>query len=62
MKKLMSFLMAVLMVLVAASCTKLLDTDDLSTGDADGTVWNGIVSDEYIDFGDKGQFEKLEAK
>ena len=29
---------------------------------ADGTVWNGIVSNEYIDFGDKGQFEKIEAK
>ena len=42
MKKLMSFLMAVLMVLVAASCTKLLDMDDLSTGDTDGYVDMGL--------------------
>lgn len=26
---------------------------------AEGTVWQGIVSDEYIDFGSNGQFEKV---
>ena len=26
---------------------------------SDGTVWKGIVSDEYIDFGDEGQFKKV---
>ena len=29
---------------------------------ADGAVWHGIVSDEYIDFGDNGQFKKSEGK
>ena len=29
---------------------------------ADGTVWEGIVSAEYIDFGTNGQFAKLESK
>jgi hypothetical protein len=27
---------------------------------SDGTVWKGVVSDEYIDFGDEGQFKKVE--
>ena len=26
---------------------------------ADGSAWNGIVSDDYIDFGDVGQFMKV---
>ena len=26
---------------------------------ADGSAWNGIVSDDYIDFGDIGQFKKV---
>ena len=36
------FLMAALMMLAAASCSKLLDMDDLSTGDADGYVDMGL--------------------
>lgn len=29
---------------------------------ADGTVWKGIVSTDYIDFGANGQFERLKEK
>ena len=42
MKKTIYFLMAALIVLVAASCSKLLDTDDLSSGDAEGYVDMGL--------------------
>ena len=42
MKKLIYFSMAALMVLAAASCTKLLNDDDLSSGDADGYVDMGV--------------------
>ena len=42
MKKLIYPLMAALVVLAGVSCTKLLDTDDLSSGDEEGYVDMGL--------------------